>query len=124
MCSGLRAATASLVYENGGYLWLLDVASGQTRKLTVNLDFDNPNRPALLQKRQRFHSSPMTFRPRGKRALFEARGDIFTVPEKEGLTYNLTRSQGVREIYPAWSPDGKWIAYYSDASGEYEILPR
>src|SRR5439155_16668987 len=59
--------------------------------------------------------------PDGKRALFSARGDIFTVPAKEGQTRNLTASSGVHERNPKWSPDGKWIACISDASGEDEI---
>src|SRR5439155_22367149 len=59
--------------------------------------------------------------PDGKRALFSARGDIFTVPAKDGPTRNLTASSGVHERNPKWSPDGKWIAYISDASGEDEI---
>jgi tricorn protease len=58
------------------------------------------------------------------RALFDARGDIFTAPAKEGEVRNLTDSQGVREIDPAWSPDGRSVAYLSDRSGEYEIYVR
>ncbi|MDR0422444.1 MAG: PDZ domain-containing protein, partial [Proteiniphilum sp.] len=59
--------------------------------------------------------------PTGKRALFEARGDIYSVPVEKGEIQNLTNTQGVREISPVWSPDGKQIAYYSDATGEYEL---
>ena len=59
--------------------------------------------------------------PSGKRAVFDYRGDIVTVPEEFGDPVNLTNSPGVHENYPAWSPDGKHIAYFSDASGEYEL---
>jgi tricorn protease len=59
--------------------------------------------------------------PSGKRAIFEARGDIFTVPAEHGVVRNLTHSSGVAERYPAWSPDGKWLAYFSDRTGEYEL---
>ena len=59
--------------------------------------------------------------PSGKRAIFEARGDIFTVPAENGFTVNLTKTQGVREMSPSWSPDGKYISYLSDVTGEYEI---
>ena len=88
--------------------------------LVVNLNFDNPNVLPYFKQVGEFISS-YDISPSGKRAVFDARGDIFTVPEKEGLTYNLTASQGVREIFPTWSPDGRSIAYYSDAGGEYEI---
>ena len=110
-----------LVYENGGYIYRLDLDSGQEQKLTVNLNFDNGNILPYFKNVSDFISG-YDISPSGKRAVFDARGDIFTVPEKEGLTYNLTNSQGVREIFPVWSPDGKSIAYYSDLSGEYEIF--
>jgi len=109
-----------LVYENGGYLYRLDLDSGQERRLVVNLNFDNGNVLPYFKNVGDFISS-YDVSPSGKRAVFEARGDIFTVPEKEGLTYNLTASQGVREMSPVWSPDGGSIAYYSDLGGEYEI---
>ncbi len=112
-----------LVYENGGYLYRLDLDSGQEQRLSVNLNFDNGNILPYFKNVSDFISG-YDISPSGKRAVFEARGDIFTVPEKEGLTYNLTDSQGVREIFPAWSPDGRSIVYYSDLGGEYEIFLR
>jgi tricorn protease len=62
--------------------------------------------------------------PSGKRAAFEARGEVLTVPARDGAIVNLTRSSGVAERYPRWSPDGKSIAYWSDRSGEYELTIR
>jgi tricorn protease len=62
--------------------------------------------------------------PSGKRVVISARGEIFTVPAEHGVTRNLTRSSGVAERYPTWSPDGKWIAYFSDRTGEYELTIR
>ncbi len=109
-----------LVYENGGYLYKLNLATGSTNKLTVNIHFDNPNLlPYWKNVKDDIHSFAVS--PTGKRALFDARGDIFSVPAENGIIENLTQSQGIREIFPAWSPDGKFISYISDATGEYEI---
>ncbi len=109
-----------IAYENGGYLYALDLATGQSRKVPVTIKFDNPNVLARFRSVKDAIAS-FDLSPTGKRAAFEARGEIFSVPEKEGLTYNLTRSQGVREMFPRFSPDGKSLAYYSDKTGEYEI---
>ncbi len=65
-----------------------------------------------------------TISPTGKRVLFEARGDIFSVPAEHGVVRNLTESSDVAERYPAWSPDGKSVAYFSDRTGEYELTLR
>ncbi|HYH46497.1 MAG TPA: PDZ domain-containing protein, partial [Thermoanaerobaculia bacterium] len=62
--------------------------------------------------------------PTGRRALFEARGDVFSAPAKKGEVRNLTNSSGIRETSPAWSPDGRWVAYLSDLTGEYEVWVR
>jgi len=109
-----------LVYENGGYIYKLDLNNGQAEKISVSINFDNPNLiPYYKNVKDNIHS--MAISPSGKRALFDARGDIFSVPAENGPTENLTQTQGVREIFPSWSPDGKYISYYSDATGEYEL---
>lgn len=109
-----------LVYENGGYIWKLDIRSGKSEKMNISISFDNPNLvPYYKNVTGNIHSFAVS--PTGKRALFDARGDIFSVPAENGITKNLTESQGVREIYPSWSPDGKFISYYSDVTGEYEL---
>ncbi len=111
-----------VVYENGGYIYKLNLNTGKTEKITVNIEFDNPNRLPYFKNVAKYVSRfGYDISPTGKRAVFDARGDIFTVPAKHGITYNLTDSQGVKDSYPVWSPDGKWIAYYSDRTGEYEI---
>ncbi|MCX6556999.1 MAG: PDZ domain-containing protein [Candidatus Aminicenantes bacterium] len=112
-----------VAFEKGGFIWLLDLESGASRKLAVDLDFDNPNTLPFFKNVSAFITRfGYTVSPSGKRAAFDGRGDIFTVPAENGRTDNLTRTQGVREFYPAWSPDGKWIACYSDASGDYELV--
>ena len=109
-----------LVYENGGYLYKLNTETGKEDKLTVNISFDNPNLlPYYKNVKEDIHSFSIS--PSGKRALFGARGDIFSVPAENGEIVNLTQSPKTREIYPAWSPNGKYISYYSDATGEYEV---
>ena len=104
----------------GGYIYKLNLKSGQTEKLRIDVNFDNPNLiPYYKNVKNDIHSFAIS--PSGKRVLFDARGDIFSVPAENGITENLTESQGIREIFPSWSPDGKTISYYSDATGEYEL---
>ena len=109
-----------LVYENGGFLYKLNLNTGANERIVVNINFDNPNLIPYF-KNVKENIANFDISPTGKRALFEARGDIFSVPAEHGEIINLTNSQGVRDIYPSWSPDGKYISYISDASGEYEI---
>ena len=115
----------SLVFENGGYLYLFDLATEQAHKLTISLPGDRE----WTRRRWDNVSKLITdfdISPDGNRAVFSARGDVFTVPAKHGSIRDLTQSPGVREHSVSWSPDGKWIAYVSDRTGEEElcILPQ
>ena len=110
----------AIIFENGGYLYLFDLATRKPFKLTITL----PGERDLTMKHWASVSKNITdfdIAPDGKRAVFAARGDVFTVPAKEGATRNLTRTPGVREKEVAWSPDGRWIAFVSDRNGEDEI---
>ena len=109
-----------VVYENGGYIYKLNLNTNENQRIQVNINYDSPYvMPYFKNVKENITSFDIS--PSGKRAVFETRGDIFTVPAKEGITYNLTDTQGVREIFPAWSPDGQFLTYYSDKTGEYEI---
>ncbi|MDD3510292.1 MAG: PDZ domain-containing protein [Fermentimonas sp.] len=113
-------SNGKLVYENGGYLYVLDLNSRKSNKINVSINYDNPNLQPYFKNVKDFIGS-YSLSPTAKRALFEARGDIFSVPAENGEIVNLTNTQGVREISPVWSPDGKQIAYFSDETGEYEL---
>ncbi len=110
----------AIVFENGGYIYKLDLATEKTEKVSISIqeDFD------IGRGGWRDVSKEVTnfeIAPDGSRALFGARGDVFTVPAKNGPTRNITASSGVHERNSKWSPDGKWIAYVSDVTGEDEI---
>ena len=112
-----------VVYENGGWIWRFDPARGESARVPIRVAGDLPYaRPVEKDASKFIEASEIS--PTGARALFAARGDLFTVPAEHGPIRNLTRSPGVREMAPAWSPDGRWIAYLSDRSGEYEIWIR
>ena len=110
----------AIVFENGGWIYTLDLASEQVSKIPVRLreDFDG-GRGSIVDVSRSITNYEIA--PDGSRALFGARGDVFTVPAKFGPTRNLTRTPGVHERNAKWSPDGRWIAYISDATGEDEI---
>src|SRR5690606_21174660 len=113
----------AVVYENGGYIYRYDVARGRSERVPIRVFGDFAETVPYFEK---VADNVETFdlSPTGVRAVFSARGDAFTVPAKEGEPRNLTNSQGVRERDVAWSPDGRWIAYLSDRTGEYEIYVR
>jgi len=113
----------SLIFEQAGYLHTLDPRESQARRLKVGVAAD------LVETRARFVRGAKYVRsgavsPSGARAVFEFRGEIVTVPAEKGDARNLTNTTGAHERGPAWAPDGKSVAYFSDAGGEYKLHVR
>ncbi len=114
------AGKGELIFQYGSELRLLDLATRQPTTLQIIIPGDRPRiRPRQVETNGLIASWDIS--PTGKRAIVEARGDVYTIPAQKGSPRNLTRTTGVAERDPVWSPDGKWIAYFSDASGEYEL---
>ena len=116
----LYAHNGSIIFEQAGLLHIYNTASKSSQKLTIKINTD------LLELRPRFVSGQNYIRsgsisPSGARVVVDFRGDIVTVPAKKGDPRNSTETTGVHEKFPAWSPDGASIAYFSDASGEYAL---
>jgi tricorn protease len=114
------AGPGAIALEQFGTISLYDLKSGKTNRVAIRLAND------LLSVRPRFERvgnriSNVAISPTGARAVFEARGEIVSVPAEKGDPRNLTNTTGVMERDPAWSPDGRWIAYFSDESGEYAL---
>ena len=118
----LGAGHGVVIYEQAGYLHELTPATGVTRQLEITVAGD------MTWAMPRWHDIPATglrdarLSPTGQRALFEYRGDLFTVPVDEGSWRNITRSPGVADRHAVWSPDGQRIAWFNDEGGEYGLV--
>jgi tricorn protease len=110
----------AIVYLQDGYIRLFDVKSGQSRKITVRVPSDRwALRDRVINPRDYIHHVKVA--NDGKSVVLEARGDVFSVPAGKGAAVNLSQTPGAREMYPAPSPDGKWIAFFSDKTGDYQL---
>jgi tricorn protease len=109
-----------IVYEQAGVLHLLDPRTGKSDRLTIGVASDLRETRARFAKGVRWIRSA-ALSPSGTRAAFDFRGEIVTVPGEKGDVRNLTNSASAHDRYPAWSPDGRSIAWFSDAGGEYQL---
>jgi tricorn protease len=119
----LKSASAgpgAIVYEQFGSIHLYDLKSGKTKPVPITVAGDLPElRERFVRVGSRLTNAHLS--PSAARALFETRGEIFTVPAEKGDARNITNTSAAMERDPAWSPDGKSIAYFSDESGEYML---
>ncbi len=114
------AGPGAIVYEQFGSIHLYDLKSGKARPVEIRVTGDLPEvRPHFVKVSNRIRNAALS--PTGARAVFEARGEILTVPAEKGDIRNLTNTPGANERNPAWSPDGTRVAYFSDESGEYAL---
>ena len=112
-----------IVFEAGGLLYLLDLTTEKYREIKINVVTDESTLMARNENVEKLIQN-FSISYNGNRTLIEARGEIFSVPTENGPVINLTQSSGVAERYPAYSPNGKYAAYFSDRSGEYELTIR
>ncbi|NLX55361.1 MAG: peptidase S41 [Planctomycetaceae bacterium] len=109
-----------IVFQHAADLYLLDLETSQSRVVEVTIPGDRPQiMPQTINAADFIASGDLS--PTGSRVVLEARGDIWSLPAKNGSPRNMTRSSGVAERDPSWSPDGRWIAYLADLTGEYEL---
>jgi tricorn protease len=121
----------AIAFQQGGKLWRLDLPSEKLTEVQVSVpDDDIRKRPRVADVKGEIRTADpagqtdFALAPNGKRTLFSARGDIFSVPTEDGATRDLTGTQGADEDHPAWSPDGKLVAYTTDGTGEQQIAVR
>jgi len=116
----MSADGSKIVFERDARLYVLATATGEAREVVVYAPLDSRDNMISYINPLKFINS-FDVSPSAKRIIFEARGDLYTMPAEHGDVRNLTESSGARDVSPSWSPDGKWIAYVSDKSGDGEV---
>ena len=115
------AGPGAIVFAQFDAIRLYDLASGAVSTVDIRITGDLTGARPHFKKVEGKELSYGRLSPSGARAVFEVRGEILTAPAEKGELRNLTRSPGVADRNPAWSPDGKWIAHFSDESGDYQL---
>ena len=113
-------SASEIVFEAGGKLYVYNVSNSNSKEVNIEIISDQKG---LIPQQKKVASwlQNATVSPDGKRVIVQARGELFDLPATEGFVSNLTSTSGVAERQPAWSPDGKHVAYWSDANGEYQL---
>lgn len=112
-----------IVFQLGSKLMLLNLGTEKSQEVNITVPGDRPKmRPRMVDSAKNVEGASIS--PTGKRVAIEARGDLWSAPVKEGVVRSLTRDENIAQRDPAWSPDGKWIAYFSDEGGEYNLWVR
>jgi tricorn protease len=120
-CKNLDGNNGTLIFENGGYLYQLKTNSDKPIKMSITVNGEFPwTRPHWMKIDK--YIDAISLSPTGKRVAISARGEILTLPAKKGDSRNLTKSNGVADRDVAWSPDGKYISWFSDEGGEYQLV--
>lgn len=114
---------SEIVFEADGKIYLLGLKDEKYKEVQIQVVTDQAFVKPRKESVEKFLQN-ISISPDGNRAVVEARGELFSVPAVKGYVQNLSQSPGAAERYPAWSPDGKYIAYWSDKSGEYELTVR
>lgn len=120
----VSAGPGGLVYTQFGAIHLYDLATHADHAVNIQIDGDLPKLEPTVQTIAAREIENFALSPTGKRLVVEAHGDIFTVPSEKGDVRNITDTSNAAEREPSWSPDGKRLAYFSDASGEYQLFIR
>ncbi|WP_178989418.1 S41 family peptidase [Winogradskyella schleiferi] len=116
-----ESSNSEIIFEVGGNLYLYNIVSGETNEVNIQIISDQKDLIPEIKKVEDYVQNA-TLSPDGNRVVVQARGELFNLPATEGFVSNITNTSGVAERSPAWSPDGKHLACWSDADGEYQLL--